>query len=175
VSRTPSSSTSAFPPSLSSSGFPPFLIPCFTDLSHPFFSDRPNGSGQANVDATSACQLWREQFAQLRDQGIRLGSAAPDSAPSGKQWLIDFNNVCPDAQPDFCSLPLSILLSPTKEAERLTQKVVRADVLHWYDVKAEDFQKYVLDFATTFGKPIWVTEYACQNFNGGAQCSSDYM
>lgn len=52
---------------------------------------------------------------------------------------------------------------------------MRTDVLHWYDVKAEDFQKYVLDFATTFGKPIWVTEYACQNFNGGAQCSSDYM
>lgn len=66
-------------------------------------SVRPNGAGQANVDPSSACTLWREQFAQLRNQGIRLGSAAPDSAPSGKQWLIDFNKVCPDAQPDFCA------------------------------------------------------------------------
>lgn len=28
---------------------------------------------------------------------------------------------------------------------------------------------------TTFNKPIWVTEFACQNFSGGAQCTWDQV
>ena len=29
------------------------------------------------------------------------------------------------------------------------------------------------DFHQTFGKPLIISEYACQNFNGGAQCTKD--
>jgi len=31
------------------------------------------------------------------------------------------------------------------------------------------------DFHNTFGKPIWATEFACQNFNGGPQCTRDQV
>jgi hypothetical protein len=33
--------------------------------------------------------------------------------------------------------------------------------------------EYIEDFHNTFQRPIWVTEWACQNFNGGSQCSMD--
>jgi hypothetical protein len=45
--------------------------------------------------------------------------------------------------------------------------------LHWYDVSVDGFQKYVQNFHDQTGHNIWITEYACQNFNGGAQCSDD--
>lgn len=82
--------------------------------------------------------------------GVQTDPLCPSHSPAGKQWLEDFRSQCPQAQPDFYAL-------------------------HWYDVKYEDFQTYVLDFATTFQKPLWVTEYACQNFNGGAQCETEYV
>lgn len=104
------------------------------------------------MPASSGCELWTQQFEQLRWKvpGIQLGSASPDGAPSGKQWLIDFEKICPQNHADFITL-------------------------HWYDVTYEAFQAYVLDFAHTFGRPLWVTEYACQNFNGGAQCDWNYV
>lgn len=45
--------------------------------------------------------------------------------------------------------------------------------LHWYDTTFAKFQAYLELWHSTFNLPIWVTEYACQNFNGGAQPSND--
>lgn len=45
--------------------------------------------------------------------------------------------------------------------------------VHWYDVKAADFKTYVENWHTTFGKDIFITEFAPQNFNGGAQPTTD--
>jgi len=45
--------------------------------------------------------------------------------------------------------------------------------VHWYDVTPENFQQYVENFHSQTGLDIWVTEYACQNFNNGPQCSND--
>jgi hypothetical protein len=47
-------------------------------------------------------------------------------------------------------------------------------LIHWYDVEFEDFKAYVNKWAG-FGKPIRVTEFACQNFNGGGQPSMDHI
>lgn len=44
--------------------------------------------------------------------------------------------------------------------------------IHWYDTTADNFKSYVENFHAQTGLDIWVTEYACQNFNGGAQCST---
>lgn len=52
---------------------------------------------------------------------------------------------------------------------------VDAIALHWYGTDAKDFIAYVTDMHNTFNKPIWVTEFACQNFAGGAQCSWDQV
>ncbi|KAG8738234.1 hypothetical protein FRC12_016833 [Ceratobasidium sp. 428] len=45
--------------------------------------------------------------------------------------------------------------------------------VHWYGTKSEELKSYVNKFQTTFNKDIIVSEYACQNFAGGPQCSKD--
>jgi hypothetical protein len=49
-----------------------------------------------------------------------------------------------------------------------------AHIPDWYDVNATNFIEYLQDFHDTFQRPIWVTEWACQNFNDeDEQCSYD--
>jgi hypothetical protein len=44
--------------------------------------------------------------------------------------------------------------------------------LDWYDVNATAFQAYLDLFHSTFQRPLWITEWACQNYNNAsAQCS----
>ncbi|KAI0721819.1 glycosyl hydrolase catalytic core-domain-containing protein [Cerioporus squamosus] len=44
--------------------------------------------------------------------------------------------------------------------------------VHYYDINSSGFMEYLTDYHDTFQKPVWVTEWACQNFNdGNEQCS----
>ena len=43
--------------------------------------------------------------------------------------------------------------------------------MHYYGTNTTEFKQYVSEWHDTFNKPVWVTEYACQDFNGGEQCS----
>jgi hypothetical protein len=46
--------------------------------------------------------------------------------------------------------------------------------IDWYDVNATAFKNYLEDYHTTFQRPLWVTEWACQNFNDkNKQCSQN--
>jgi hypothetical protein len=49
-----------------------------------------------------------------------------------------------------------------------------AVAVHYYDVNVDNFKAYVANWHEVTGKDIWITEAACQNFNGGAQCTADY-
>ncbi|KAH8116245.1 hypothetical protein DFH11DRAFT_1474712, partial [Phellopilus nigrolimitatus] len=109
--------------------------------------NEPEQSGQSNLSVEEGAELWKTYIEPLKGQGIRLGTPATSSAPSGKAWIQDWLSACGGGcNPDFVAL-------------------------HWYDVNATQFQLYLEDFHNTFQLPIWVTEWACQNFNGGAQCS----
>jgi hypothetical protein len=108
--------------------------------------NEPNQVGQSDIDPGYGCQLWQQYIAPLKQHGYKTVSPATTSAPDGKTWMQSFfSNGC-------------------------DSDVV---ALHWYDVDPNAFIAYVTDFHNTFGKPIWVTEFACQNFNGGAQCTND--
>jgi hypothetical protein len=110
--------------------------------------NEPNEPSQSNIDTQNGAKLWRTYIAPLRYQGYRLGSPATTSAPSGFSWLQDFLRICPDCNWDITAL-------------------------HYYDISPEAFITYVKKFHDGFGRNVMVTEYACQNFNGGAQCSRD--
>ncbi|KAI0650065.1 hypothetical protein C8Q79DRAFT_1108573 [Trametes meyenii] len=44
--------------------------------------------------------------------------------------------------------------------------------LHWYNINSTQFIEYLQDYHDTFQKPLWVTEWACHNFNdANEQCS----
>ncbi|KAL0956646.1 hypothetical protein HGRIS_002779 [Hohenbuehelia grisea] len=115
--------------------------------------NEPEQSGQSNISPGDAAQMWRTYLEPLRARGLRLGSPAPSSAPSGKQWLYDFLGACAGCNVDFIAF-------------------------HWYDVNATAFIQYAEDMHNAFQRPLWVTEWACQNFRppgtspgAGIQCS----
>ncbi|PWN47191.1 hypothetical protein IE53DRAFT_262845 [Violaceomyces palustris] len=108
-----------------------------------------NQVGQAKMSPAEGCQLMRENISPLKAQGWYVMGPSTTSAPDGKDWYDEFKKTCPDV---FNSLD--------------------AIALHWYDVDLDKFKAYVEDWHDTYGKDVWVTEFACQNFNGGAQCSS---
>ncbi|KAJ2924934.1 hypothetical protein H1R20_g12130, partial [Candolleomyces eurysporus] len=109
--------------------------------------NEPNQEGQANISPQRGAQLWRQHLQPLKSQGYTLGSPAPTNAPSGKTWLRDFFNTCPDCSVDFIAT-------------------------HWYGTDAQQFIAHLQDYHGTFGRNIWVTEYACQDFSGrNQQCS----
>ncbi|KAI5451735.1 hypothetical protein NCC49_001382 [Naganishia albida] len=111
------------------------------------FFNEPNEISQSNISPDDAVPIWKEYMAPLKEKGYKLGMAAPTNAPSGLEWVKRFVELCPECEYDF-------------------------QPLHWYDVKAVGFQQYVESFYQATGKPIWVTEYACQSFNYGTpQCT----
>jgi len=109
--------------------------------------NEPNEAGQAYMSYQDGVQLWREYIEPLKAKGYQLGLPATSSNPDGFDWVTNFVNACPDCTFDFVPI-------------------------HWYDVNFADFQTYVEKWHDKFQKPIWITEYACQNFNGGAQPSA---
>ncbi|WVQ78374.1 hypothetical protein IAT38_000460 [Cryptococcus sp. DSM 104549] len=117
------------------------------------FFNEPNQVGQCDISAGDAVQYWMNDFLPLRAKGVRLGNAATTNAPSGLQWVQDFATACTNAG---------------NSAADCTSDFIP---VHWYDVTIEGFQSYIENFHQQTGQNLWVTEYACQNFNGGAQCT----
>jgi hypothetical protein len=130
---------------------------------------RPQERGQSNMTPQQGADLWKTYLEPLHARGIRLGSPAPSSAPSGLTWLQDFFTACAGA----CTVDF-IALRPLLVAYRLLRTQSDLNILDWYDINATAFQHYLEHFHDTFQKPIWVTEWACQNNNDlNAQCTRE--
>lgn len=113
---------------------------------HVLGMNEPNEPGQSNMDPGSGAQLWMQYIQPLKAEGYSLGTPATSSNPNGLVWVKDFMAACKGCSYDFVTL-------------------------HWYDTTFDKFKTYVELWHNTFGKNIWVTEFACQNFNGGGQPS----
>ncbi|ESK92058.1 glycosyl hydrolase 53 domain-containing protein [Moniliophthora roreri MCA 2997] len=112
--------------------------------------NEPQEKGQSNLTPQEGADLWRTYLEPLRSsRNVRLGSPAPSSAPSGKVWIQEFLEACNGG----CTVDFI--------------------AMHYYDVNATDFIRYLNDYHDTFQRPLWITEWACQNFNPGNQCSYD--
>ncbi|KAH9938450.1 glycosyl hydrolase catalytic core-domain-containing protein [Fomitopsis serialis] len=110
--------------------------------------NEPDYATQSNMTPSHAASVWQAQIEPLRSQGVLLGSPAPTSAPEGKQWLLDWLDACNGG----CTVDFV--------------------ALHWYDINSTAFITYLEDFHNTFQRPLWITEWACQNFNAAdEQCS----
>jgi len=117
------------------------------NVTHALAFNEPQQIAQSNLSSQQGADLWRTYVQPLKVQGIRLGSPATSSAPSGKTWLQGFIAACGDCTVDFTAL-------------------------HWYGINSTEFVVYLQDFHNTFQRPIWVTEWACQNFvQADGQCS----
>ncbi|KAF8528897.1 glycosyl hydrolase catalytic core-domain-containing protein [Hysterangium stoloniferum] len=118
---------------------------CIMGMNEP---ELPPEAQQADMSTTRAAQLWRQYFNPLAAKGTYTFSPATTSDPYGKVWMQQFFKECPDCHVD-------------------------ALATHWYDVDPQALIDYLNDMHTTFGRPIFLSEFACQNFNGGPQCKED--
>ncbi|CAE7187980.1 unnamed protein product [Rhizoctonia solani] len=109
--------------------------------------NEPELPAQANMTAQDGVNFWKTHLEPLKSTGIRLGSPATTSGPNGKKWMQEFLALCAGT----CTVDFL--------------------ALHWYGNVAQEFITYLEDFHNTFQLPIWVTEYSCQNFVNGAQCT----
>jgi len=99
--------------------------------------NEPDNSGQSDMTPAAAVGLWNQYIQPLKkSKGLRLGAPAVTSAPSGKVWLSQFLQQCGGCDIDF--IPI-----------------------HWYGSDPNAFAAYVTDIHNSFGKNIWVTEWAC--------------
>ena len=114
--------------------------------------NEPDQGGQSNMNAWHAADLWMQHIQPLKSQGYTLVSPACTNAPAGLQWQRDFNTAC-------------------------SQRGCTVDVIatHWYGTDTQNFIDHVTQYHDVFGKEVWITEFACQNFGGGAQCSPDQI
>lgn len=101
------------------------------------------------MDVGTGAWMWDTFIVPLANQGYTLlGSPSTTSAPKGLEWIQEWLG--------------QISLKPTHIC------------VHWYDVGFDKFQAYMENFYNNTGNiNLMVTEFACQNFNGGAQCSQD--
>jgi len=118
---------------------------------HVMGMNEPNQSGQSDMSPEHGAYLWKTYIQPLKSQGYTLVSPATTSAPNGLTWVQNMLKACDGG----CTFDIV--------------------AIHWYDTTFEKFQTYVELWHNTFQKPIWVTEFACQNFNGGAQPSNDQI
>jgi hypothetical protein len=61
------------------------------------FFNEPNEGSQCNMEAGQSVSYWMNEMVPLRKKGISLGGAATTSAPSGLQWVLDFETACVNA------------------------------------------------------------------------------
>ncbi|OCB84466.1 hypothetical protein A7U60_g8452 [Sanghuangporus baumii] len=114
-----------------------------------------NEAGQANMDVDTAVSVWKEYLEPLVDEGYSLLSPCTSSNPNGFDWMIDFFDKC-----DGCN--------------------VAGLTLHYYGTSAQDMIDYIEKWHNQFNIPVWITEFACQNFNtayenNGQQCSESQV
>lgn len=107
-----------------------------------------NEPGQSNMSPERAAAAWKKYLEPLVAHGYKLVSPSTSSNPNGYTWMQNFFKACNGG----CTVSYMSL--------------------HYYDVTFSGFQAYAEKWHNGFGRPIMFTEYACQNFNGGAQCNS---
>jgi len=110
-----------------------------------------NQAGQADMSPSDAVGAWLQYLEPLVSQGYKLVSPSTTSAPDGITWMQSFLQIC---------------------AGRCT---IDYHALHFYGTSAQDLITYVQNWHNTFGKPIMLTEFACQDFTGGPQCSASQV
>jgi len=113
-------------------------------------ANEPDQGGESNMSPAHGAELWIKYIQPLWNEGYDTFIApTTSSAPAGMTWVKDWFKAC-NGQ---C---------------RVTHMGV-----HYYDITAAGFIAYMKLWHITFNKPIMATEFACQNFNGGAQCSKN--
>jgi len=109
--------------------------------------NEPEQPSQSNLSPEDAHGLWTAHIEQLTQLGYELIAPSVTTGSAGFDWLSKFMGYC-----KTCSISV-------------------VDV-HYYGLSGQDLINRVNTFHSTFGKPIWLSEYGCVDYSGGGkQCT----
>jgi len=111
--------------------------------------NEPNEPSQSNLSPQDGVTLWQTYINPLQSKGYKLVSPACTDDDAGLTWYQEFFAACSGCHFD-------------------------AIAFHAYTTSAQNLIDYATTLHNTYNLPIWVTEFADQNFSGtGGQPSMD--
>lgn len=113
--------------------------------------NEPDEPSQLNMAPGDAAAFWQQQVNPRAQMGYDIWGPAVTSSARGEQWMDDFLSAC-GGNCQFTH-----------------------NALHFYDTDPQAMINYIEHWYQKYGKPIVITEFACQNFGGGAQCDQDQI
>ena len=132
-----------------------FLTPRGDQLTHFLAFNEPEITSQANLSVADAVALWTQYVLPAKAKfGFRLGSPGMSSDPAkGKPWLQEF---------------LAALEQQQQQKGGVDGDGIDFIVVHWYGTQVEQLASFLGDMHQTFGKPLWLTEFACTSMRADA-------
>ncbi|KAG8940211.1 hypothetical protein FRC03_005674 [Tulasnella sp. 419] len=110
--------------------------------------NEPDRHDQGAIDPYAAAALWKRTVEKLPSSARRV-SPAPAGGEEGFAWLHNFIKACDGCQIDAIGA-------------------------HIYTTDIEAFKTYLTRVHNEYGRPVWVTEWACMNFaKGQGSCTRD--
>ncbi|KAL2316455.1 Cell wall protein Asl1 [Schizosaccharomyces pombe] len=102
--------------------------------------NEPDLSAAGNpIDAATAASYYLQYLTPLRESGAIGYLGSPAISNVGEDWLSEFMSACSDCKIDFIAC-------------------------HWYGIDFSNLQDYINSLAN-YGLPIWLTEFACTNWD----------
>ncbi|KAG1715931.1 hypothetical protein ID866_1220 [Astraeus odoratus] len=109
--------------------------------------NEPNEPSQSNLSPQDGATIWQTYINPLQSKGYKLVSPACTDDDAGLTWYKEFFQACSGCHFD-------------------------AIAFHAYTTNAQDLINYATTLHDTYNLPIWVTEFADQNYSGtGGQAS----
>ncbi|GJE84660.1 glycoside hydrolase family 128 protein [Phanerochaete sordida] len=125
------------------------VVPGYTNIA--LALNEPDEPSQLNMDPGAAATFWQQQVNPRAGMGYDIWGPAVTSSARGETWMDNFLAACAGA----CTFS--------------------HNSLHFYDTDPQALITYVEHWHQKYGKPIVLTEFACQNFGGGAQADMDQV
>jgi Glycosyl hydrolase catalytic core len=122
-------------------------------VSHFLGFNEPDIDSQADMSVEQAVELWKAHVLTMKAKhhNIRVGSPGISNGPGGIPWLQKF----------------------FQQLGGIERSGVDFIAIHYYGPDVTHFKDYVTQVANTFKKPIWLTEFACTNWNPAAPISNE--
>lgn len=107
--------------------------------------NEPCINAQANLSVNEAVELWKDHVLPIKSlcPNVRIGSPSIANGQHGLPWLISF----------------------ISDLGGIQASGIDHVAIHVYHSSSQAFKEYVEEIYDAFGLPIWVTEFACTNWD----------
>jgi hypothetical protein len=109
--------------------------------------NEPERGDQGSISPSAAAALWKRTIGKLDSSVVKV-SPSPTNSAAGFTWLKNFLKACSGCEVDAIGA-------------------------HFYGTSAKAMKAHLTKVHNTFGKNVWVTEFACMDFGNWKPCTKD--